>query len=72
MSVETLASVASLSAPVAAVVLFFVLALLSCRAGLAALGFTLKSHASRWLDLSIAVSLVVFAVCVIARFKLIG
>jgi len=72
MSVESIASVASLSAPVVAIVFVVVLALLSCRAGIAALGFTLKRHALRGLDVSILVSLVVFAVCVVARFKLIG
>ncbi|MGD0853367.1 MAG: hypothetical protein ABSA07_08420 [Acidimicrobiales bacterium] len=72
MTVETLASVATMSAPIVAIVFVVVLGLLSCRAGIAALGFTLKRHVLRWLDLSIAASLVVFAVCVIARFKLIG
>jgi hypothetical protein len=72
MSVETLASVASMSAPIVAVVFFVVLVLLSCRAGTAALGFTLKGRVLQWLDLSIAVSLVVFAVFVVARFKLVG
>jgi hypothetical protein len=72
MSVETLASVASFSAPVVAIVFLVVLALLSCRAGVAALGFTLKRRVLRRLDLSIAASLVVFAVCVVARFKVIG
>lgn len=72
MSVETFASVASISAPIVAIILLVVLALLSCRAGIAALGFTLKRRALRRLDLSIAASLVVFAFCVFARFKVIG
>lgn len=72
MSIQTLASVASFSAPIVAVVFFVVLVLLSFRAGVAALGFTLKKRALRWLDLSIAASLVVFAVLVVARFKLVG
>jgi hypothetical protein len=72
MRVEMLASVASYSAPVVAIVFFVVLALLSGRAGIAALGFTLKRRALRRLDLSIAASLVIFAVCVFARFKVIG
>jgi hypothetical protein len=69
---SVLASVASSSAPVVALVFLVVLVLLSCRAGVAALGFTLKKRALRKLDLSIAGSLVLFAVCVVARFKLIG
>jgi hypothetical protein len=72
MSVETFASVASFSAPVVAIVMLVVLALLSCRAGIGALGFTLKRRALRWIDLSIAASLLVFAVCVFTRFKVIG
>lgn len=72
LSVQVFASITSLSAPIVAVVLCVVLALLSSRAGIAALGFTLKSHVRRWLDLSITASLVVFAICVLVRFKLIG
>jgi hypothetical protein len=72
MMVDTLASVASISAPIVAVIFVVVLVLVSCRAGVAALGFTLKKHVLMWLDLSIAASLVVFAVCVVVRFKLVG
>jgi|HubBroStandDraft_6_1064221.scaffolds.fasta_scaffold3142661_2 hypothetical protein len=72
MTVDTLASVASISAPIVAVIFVLVLVLVSCRAGVAALGFTLKKHVLMWLDLSIAASLVVFAVCVVVRFKLVG
>jgi hypothetical protein len=72
MNAETLGSVASLSAPVVAVLFVVVISLLSCRAGIAALGFTLTKRALRTLDISIAFSLVVFAVCVFARFKVIG
>jgi hypothetical protein len=68
----SVASVATLSGPVVAIVMLVVLGLLSCRAGIAALGFALKRRALRRLDLSIAASLVVFAVCVVARFKVIG
>jgi hypothetical protein len=72
MSFESLASLASLSAPIVAIIFFVVLVLLSFRAGVAALGFTLKKRALLWLDLSIAASLVLFAVLVVVRFKLVG
>jgi hypothetical protein len=72
MSVQSFASLTSMSAPIVAILFFVALALLAFRASIAALGFTLKSSALRRLDLSIAVSLVVLAVCVFARFKLIG
>ena len=72
MTVETVASVASISAPIVAIIFVIVLVLVSCRASVAALGFTLKRHVLMWLDLSIAASLIVFAVCVVARFKLVG
>jgi hypothetical protein len=72
MNVQSLASLTSMSAPIVAILFFVVLALLGLRASIAALGFTLKSGALRRLDLSIAVSLVILAVCVFARFKLIG
>jgi hypothetical protein len=68
----TVASVASVSAPIVAVVFFVVLALLSFRAGVAAFGFILKKRVLRQVDLSIAASLVVFVVVVVARFKLVG
>ncbi len=72
MSVDSFASIASHSAPVVAILFLIVLALLTCRAGLAALGTTLKRRTLRKLDLSIAASLVGVAVCVFARFKAIG
>jgi hypothetical protein len=72
MTVGTLASIKTLSAPVVGILLFVVIVLLSWRASSAALGFTLTRRALRYLDLSIALSLVVFGICVIARFKVIG
>lgn len=72
MTGETTASIATNSAPVVAILLFVVIVLLCWRAANAVLRPTLTRRSLRYLDLSIALSLVVFAICVYARFKVIG
>jgi|HubBroStandDraft_6_1064221.scaffolds.fasta_scaffold910381_2 hypothetical protein len=67
-----LASAASVSGPIVAIVSLVVLGLLGFRAGIVALGFKFKVRALWKLDLVIVLSLVVFAICVYERFKLIG
>ena len=67
-----LADSASISAPLVLVVLIIVVALLLFRAGNGALGIRLKRSVMRGLDVSIALSLILLAVTVFWRFKVIG
>lgn len=67
-----LADAASISAPLVLVILLLVVPLLLFRAGCGALGFALKRTAMRSLDVSIAITLVLLALSVFWRFKVIG
>lgn len=67
-----LADAASISAPIVLVTLLVVVALLLFRASSGALGVALKRSVMRRLDVSIAIVLLLFALSVLWRFKVIG
>jgi hypothetical protein len=72
MSAFFVADAASKSAPIVLAVLLPVVVLLLFRASCGALGIALKQKVLRRLDLSIAIVLVLLAVSVFWRFKVIG
>jgi hypothetical protein len=63
---------ASLSAPIVLVLLIVAVVLLVFRASCGALDIVLKQRVLRRVDVSIALALLLFAVTVIWRFKVIG
>jgi hypothetical protein len=67
-----LASSASISAPLVLLLLLIVVALLLFRASCGALGIALKRSVLRWFDISTAIMLLLLAVSVFWRFKVIG
>jgi hypothetical protein len=72
MTTSILANTASISAPIVLAILLIVTALLLFRASCGALGISLKKTVLRRLDVSIAIVLILFALSVYWRFKVIG
>jgi hypothetical protein len=72
MMITILANAASLSAPLVLVILIVALTLLLLRASCGALEIALKKKVSRRLDVVTALVLLLLAVSVVWRFKVIG